>query len=42
MMDCIRAGALESSIMPLEESIAIAESMDRMRAQWGLRYPMES
>ncbi len=42
VMDCIRAGALESSIMPLADSIAIAESMDQMRAQWGLRYPMES
>lgn len=42
VMECIRAGALESSVMPLAESIAIAESMDTMRAQWGLRYPMEA
>jgi len=27
--------------MPLDETLAIMETMDRVRAQWGLRYPME-
>ena len=41
VMDCMRAGKLESDVMPLDESIAIMDTMDRMRAQWGLKYPME-
>jgi hypothetical protein len=27
--------------MPLDESITIMETMDALRAQWGVRYPME-
>lgn len=38
---CLRAGKLESDVMPWSESIAIMETMDRIRAQWGVRYPME-
>ena len=38
---CLRAGLLESEVMPLDESLAIMETMDRIRDQWGLRYPME-
>jgi predicted dehydrogenase len=41
VMRCLRAGKLESDIMPLDESLAIMETMDKIRAQWGLRYPME-
>jgi dihydrodiol dehydrogenase / D-xylose 1-dehydrogenase (NADP) len=37
----IREGRPESSIMPLDESIQIAETMDALRAQWGLTYPFE-
>ncbi len=40
-MACMRAGKLESDIMPLSESLAIMETMDRLRADWGLRYPNE-
>jgi hypothetical protein len=40
-MDCLRSGRLESDVMPLDETLAIMETMDQMRAQWGLRYPME-
>ncbi len=40
-MRCIRAGRLESEIMPLSETVAIMETMDALRAQWGLRYPGE-
>ena len=39
---CLRAGKTESQLMPLDETLAIAELMDQARAQWGLRYPMES
>lgn len=38
---CLRAGRTESDIMPLDESLAIMETMDDIRAQWGLRYPFE-
>jgi hypothetical protein len=40
-MDCMRAGKLESDIMPLDETLAIMGTLDQMRAQWGLKYPME-
>jgi dihydrodiol dehydrogenase / D-xylose 1-dehydrogenase (NADP) len=38
---CLRAGKLESETMSLEESLAIMWTMDSLRAQWGLKYPME-
>lgn len=38
---CIREGRMESDIMPLDETILIAELMDALRAQWGVRYPGE-
>jgi predicted dehydrogenase len=38
---CLRAGRLESDVMPLDESLAIMRTLDRIRAQWGLTYPME-
>jgi predicted dehydrogenase len=41
VMDCLRAGKLESDLMPLDETLAIMRTMDHIRAQWGLRYPME-
>jgi len=34
-------GLLESPVMPLDETISIMETMDTLRAQWGVRYPME-
>jgi dihydrodiol dehydrogenase / D-xylose 1-dehydrogenase (NADP) len=40
-MDCVRKGLTESPTMPLDETIAVMETMDRVRAQWGLEYPME-
>jgi len=40
-MRCLRAGALESPAMPLDETVAIVETLDRVRAEWGLRYPTE-
>jgi predicted dehydrogenase len=38
---CLRAGTQESDLMPLDETVQVMETMDRLRAQWGLRYPME-
>ena len=37
----IRAGQTEAASMPLDESIAVMERMDRLRRDWGLVYPME-
>ncbi len=41
VMDCIRAGKLESDIMPLDESLSIMQTMDTLRERWGLKYPFE-
>ncbi len=41
VMQALRDGATESAIMPLDETVAIARTMDRLRAQWKLRYPRE-
>jgi hypothetical protein len=38
---CLRAGQLESQIMPLDETLAIMQTLDRIRAPWGLTYPTE-
>jgi predicted dehydrogenase len=38
---CVRAGKLESAIMPLDESLAILHTMDVIRRQVGVNYPME-
>ena len=40
--DCLRHGALESSIMPLDTTLAHLRIMDSIREQWGLVYPMEN
>lgn len=39
---CVRAGLRESPVIPHEESLAIARTMDRVRAEIGLRYPGEA
>mgnify|MGYP001828689032 CR=1 FL=1 len=41
VINCLRAGKLESDLMPLDESLSIMRTMDAIRAQWGLRYPTE-
>src|SRR5450432_3444951 len=38
---CLRAGLVESAVMPLAETVAIMESMDEIRSQIGLIYPSE-
>lgn len=41
VMRCLREGLLESPIMPLDETLALMQTLDDIRAQWGLRYPEE-
>jgi len=38
---CIAAGKTESDVMPLDETLSLMKTMDEIRAQWGLKYPME-
>ena len=38
---CLAAGLTESPTMPLDETLALAEAMDTVRAQIGLIYPGE-
>jgi dihydrodiol dehydrogenase / D-xylose 1-dehydrogenase (NADP) len=42
VMRCLREGELESPVMLLEESLSIMRTLDEIRAQWGLHYPVES
>lgn len=39
--ECIATGTLESSILPLDESVRIMETLDTIRGRWGLVYPFE-
>jgi predicted dehydrogenase len=41
VMRCLEAGNTESDVMPLDETISVMRTMDRIRATWGLRYPGE-
>jgi len=41
VMHCLRAGQLESPIMPLDETIGILAVLDELRRQWGVKYPGE-
>ena len=38
---CLDANQTESQWMPLDETLAIMQTMDALRAQWGLKYPQE-
>ena len=37
---CLERGQTESLIMPLDETLALMEAMDRLRALWGVDYPV--
>jgi predicted dehydrogenase len=39
--DALEKGLLESPYMPHAETIAIMEEMDALRAEWGVKYPMD-
>ncbi|HBN84867.1 MAG TPA: dehydrogenase [Clostridiales bacterium] len=41
MMRCLNEGLLESPVMTLDESIAIMDTMDRVRASMDLMFPMD-
>ncbi len=41
VMQCLRQNELESAVMPLNESLAIMQTLDRIRERWNLKYPME-
>ena len=38
---CVGEGLLESPLLPLDETLAIQADLDRIRGQWGLRYPAD-
>jgi len=38
---CLREGKTESDTMPLDETLSIMKTMDTIRRQWKLKYPME-
>lgn len=38
---CIEQGLLESPMMPHAETISIMKQMDALRAEWGVKYPMD-
>lgn len=40
-MRCLYAGETESPLMPLDETLMILKSLDGIRRQWKLRYPVE-
>ena len=41
VMDCISDAKTECEIMPLEETLSITRLMDKMRAEWKMKYPWE-
>lgn len=38
----LRQGRCENALMPLDESLAILQTMDAIRKQWDFKYPFES
>lgn len=42
LMRCVRAGVIESPMLPLDESLDVMRTMDTLRRQWGLRYEADS
>ena len=41
VMECMSNGKTQSDIIPLSDTIVILEIMDRLRKEWGLKYPFE-
>ncbi len=39
--ECLRQGLTESPLMPLDETLSIMGTLDALRAQFGIKYPME-
>jgi predicted dehydrogenase len=40
-MQCLRQGRTESAVMPLDETLSLMKTMDTLRTQWGVKYPMK-
>lgn len=38
---CLKEGKLQSDLMTWDESISVLRTMDKLREQWGLKYPFE-
>ena len=38
---CLKAGRSESSVMSLDTTLHVMNTLDTIRRQWGLKYPME-
>jgi len=38
---CLRAGNTESDVIPLAETLSVMRTLDAIRAEFGLKYPME-
>ncbi len=41
VMDCIKNGKTESEIMPLDESLEIAKTLEQLRKSWNFKFPFE-
>jgi len=41
VMKCLDEGKIEHPLMPHQQSLEIAQSMDRLRGLWGVTYPCE-
>jgi len=39
--ECLRAGKTESDVIPHSDTLAVMEALDAIRAQIGIKYPME-
>jgi predicted dehydrogenase len=39
--ECLHAGKTESDVLPLDETLAVMKTLDRVRAEIGLKYPGE-
>lgn len=39
--DCVRQGLMGCPLLPLEETVALMEVMDKLRSDWGIRFPTD-
>jgi len=40
--NCLNEGLKESPVMPLDESLKLAATMDKLRGMWGIKYPSDT
>lgn len=41
VMNCVRAGKIESEKMPWSHSLKVMRTLDKIREQWGLKFPAD-